>query len=215
MRLKLQCASRTMASEDLKLHMFYSFSTFCSICVYRKEQHEHSSKYLLRCSTEDSQSYGFGTIWGWVFDDWSFILSWTNAFITAAFTCLPALMYYDKTFWIIHLPTFIIISTLCAAQRRKLQKRIKNELQSSSGIIIDGVRGLLMLKCNHINFHKNSSVKSKPQMHQTIHRSHGNMPCSPPHGRLRGNNQCCKSNPNTGSRQRQPNSPINLLQLQR
>lgn len=102
--------------------------------------------------------------------------------------------------------------TMCSTTQKTTETKLKNELQSSSGIIIDGVRGLLMFNSFPVKSHNNSS---KPQMHQTIHRSHGNMPCSPPHGRLRGNNQCCKSNPNTISRQRQPNSPINLLQLQR
>jgi len=30
---------------------------------------QHSSKYLLLCSTEERNSYRFGTTWGWVNDD--------------------------------------------------------------------------------------------------------------------------------------------------
>ncbi len=30
------------------------------------------------CSEDELKSYGFGTIWGWVFNDRSFIFGWTN-----------------------------------------------------------------------------------------------------------------------------------------
>jgi len=37
----------------------------------------HSSKYLRLCSTEERNSYRFGTAWGWVNDDNIFIFGWT------------------------------------------------------------------------------------------------------------------------------------------
>ncbi len=45
--------------------------------LYGKEQHWHSSKHLLLCSTEQRNSHGYGTTWGWVNDDRTLILRWT------------------------------------------------------------------------------------------------------------------------------------------
>ncbi len=35
-------------------------------------------KYLTLCSEDEQRSYGFGTTWGWVINDRSFIFGWTN-----------------------------------------------------------------------------------------------------------------------------------------
>ncbi len=37
----------------------------------------HSSEYLPLCSAEQTNSYRFGTTWGWVNDDTIFIFGWT------------------------------------------------------------------------------------------------------------------------------------------
>ncbi len=35
-------------------------------------------KYLNLCSEDERRSYGFGTTWGWVINDWIFIFGWTT-----------------------------------------------------------------------------------------------------------------------------------------
>ncbi len=47
-------------SHKLLVYTLWSFGLH-SLILYGKEQHEHSAKHLLLCSTEESQSYGFET----------------------------------------------------------------------------------------------------------------------------------------------------------
>ncbi len=52
--------------------LFYGSESLVPIhfSLHEKEQHEHSTKRLLLCSTEESKSYGFKIKWGWINDDY-------------------------------------------------------------------------------------------------------------------------------------------------
>ncbi len=54
-----------------------SFHTVAVNVYQQLFSYQHSSKYLLLCSTEERKLYKFGTTWGWVNDNRSVILGCT------------------------------------------------------------------------------------------------------------------------------------------
>ncbi len=63
------------AFADLLTRKKHIFNVYCQLFSY-----QHSSKYLLLCSTKERNPYKFGRTWGWVNDDRIFIFGWTILF---------------------------------------------------------------------------------------------------------------------------------------
>jgi len=66
---------------NIYIYNFFFYSDKCStmeVNRYRQKfNKQHCLKYFLLCSTEERNSYRFGTTWGWVNDDIIFIFGWT------------------------------------------------------------------------------------------------------------------------------------------
>jgi len=52
------------ASVDLHVFVLFFSTMFVNGCR-KKSGYQHSLKYNLLCSTEERNSYRFGTAWGW------------------------------------------------------------------------------------------------------------------------------------------------------
>ncbi len=95
------------AFADLLTRKKHIFNVYCQLFSY-----QHSSKYLLLCSTKERNPYKFGRTWGWVNDDRIFIFGWTilfthwvsgfwlavNVFITHQIKIFCAVIFIDLTF---------------------------------------------------------------------------------------------------------------------
>ncbi len=58
------------------LATFLSLKCVSSVAVYGSESSRIHQKYLNLCSEDEQRSYKFGTTWGWVIHDRTFILGW-------------------------------------------------------------------------------------------------------------------------------------------
>ncbi len=88
-----------------------------SLPLYGKEQHEHSLKSLLLCSTKESKSYMFEMTWRWVNDDRMFIYDFRWQPLTSIeWGKRNGSQWLPST---VCLPTFFNISSLVFNRRKK------------------------------------------------------------------------------------------------
>jgi len=80
-----------MVHESCELHLWWSFLELDSSCslyvfvVWRKKQHEHSSKHFYLCSTEERNLYGFEMTQGCIIDNRILIFGSTNPLTASLF----------------------------------------------------------------------------------------------------------------------------------